>query len=138
MGVLLSQTIIDSADPERLGRWWAGVLGWETAVEGDGEVWVAPRAADLVGGLLFLAVPEPKTHKNRLHLDLRPTDGSSQEDELERLLALGATRVDVGQRDASWHVLADPEGNEFCLLHSTPAGLAAEIAAEEAGPPAVG
>ncbi len=77
-------------------------------------------------------MPEAKAGKNRVHLDLRPTDGSSQQDELERLLALGATRVDIGQGDVPWHVLADPEGNELCLLRSTPSQLADALAAREA------
>ncbi len=86
-------------------------------------------------GLLFLRVPEDKAVKNRLHLDLRPQDGSDQAAELERLLAMGARRVDVGQgSDVTWVVLADPEGNEFCLLRSTPSDLAAEDAAAEALP----
>jgi len=63
--------------------------------------------------LLFLRVPEGKTVKNRLHLDLRPDD---QQAELARLLALGARRVDIGQDDPSWIVLQDPEGNEFCVV----------------------
>jgi hypothetical protein len=65
--------------------------------------------------LLFGAVPEPKTVKNRLHLDFRPDD---RDREVERMLALGATRADVGQGEESWVVLADPEGNEFCILRS--------------------
>ena len=65
--------------------------------------------------LVFVPVPEPKTVKNRLHIDVNPS-GCEQQDELERLLALGARRVDVGQGDVPWIVLADPEGNEFCLL----------------------
>ena len=64
-------------------------------------------------GLLFELVPEPKTGKNRLHLDFRPAD---QDAEVQRLLGLGATRADIGQGDVSWVVLADPEGNEFCVL----------------------
>jgi hypothetical protein len=66
-------------------------------------------------GLLFVNVPEPKTVKNRLHLDFRPED---RDGEVERLLALGAVRADIGQGDQSWVVLADPEGNEFCILSS--------------------
>ncbi len=130
MGVVVSQLVVDSADPERLGRWWAEVLGWEMVLDDEDEVWVAPHGEDLMGGILFVQVPEEKTVKNRLHLDVRPADGSSQEAELQRLLDLGATRVDVGQRDATWYVLADPEGNEFCLLLSTPSRLA-EVVAEE-------
>jgi hypothetical protein len=62
-----------------------------------------------------LAVPEAKTTKNRVHIDVRPI-GANQDEELQRLLELGATRVDIGQGEQSWVVLADPEGNEFCLL----------------------
>jgi hypothetical protein len=72
-------------------------------------------AEDRMPGLLFVPVPEPKTIKNRLHLDFRPDDRDA---EVERLLALGATRADVGQGDQPWVVLADPEGNEFCVLSS--------------------
>ena len=66
--------------------------------------------------LLFGRIAEPKQVKDRLHLDVVATTGSDQERELQRLLALGATQIDIGQGDVSWHVLADPEGNEFCLL----------------------
>lgn len=76
---------------------------------------MAPRDGALPS-IDVLPVPERKTLKNRLHLDLR-ADGVATEGELERLVGLGARRVDVGQPpDASWVVLADPEGNEFCLL----------------------
>lgn len=138
MGVVFSQLVVDCADPESLGRWWAEVLGWEVTRDDEGEIWVAPRAEDLTGGLLFTSVPEGKTVKNRLHVDLRPADGTTQGAELERLLGLGATPVDVGQRDATWHVLADPEGNEFCLLRNSPGRLAEIVAAERAAatPPA--
>lgn len=123
MGVVISQLCIDSADPVVLGRWWAETLGWVIEDDDPEEVWVAP-APDALRGILFLRVPEGKTVKNRLHLDLRPSDGSDQSTELDRLLSLGATRVDVGQGDVTWVVLADPEGNEFCLLQSTTAELA--------------
>ena len=133
MGALISQVCIDCADPLRLARWWAEVLGWEVDDPddpADDEVWIAPRRDDDVGGLIFVRVPEGKVGKNRLHLDLRPTDGSSQPAELDRLLALGARHVDIGQGDASWFVLADPDGNEICLLRSTPDDLARERLAE--------
>ncbi len=77
------------------------------------EYWLdfGPEGRDL----LFLAVPDPKTIKNRLHLDLRPDD---QKAEVERALALGAKHVDIGQGEQTWVVLADPEGNEFCILRA--------------------
>ena len=106
------ETIIDARDPVALGRWWQEALGWVVANEEPGEYEIRP-APDRLPGLLFLPVEEEKTVKNRLHLDFRPDD---QEREVERLLALGATRADVGQGEQSWIVLADPEGNEFCVL----------------------
>lgn len=109
---------IDAVRPEVVAEFWCAVLGWEIA-EADAEVIsIAPpdRGWPTID---VCAVPEPKTVKNRLHLDLR-ADGSSTADELHRLLELGAKRVDIGQGpDVSWVVLADPEGNEFCLLART-------------------
>jgi predicted enzyme related to lactoylglutathione lyase len=108
---------IDSADPRRAADFWQEALGWRRTHESDQEVVLEPPAGSPEDGvspdLLFLRVPEGKTVKNRLHLDLRPDD---QQAELARLLALGARRVDVGQDDPSWIVLQDPEGNELCLL----------------------
>jgi hypothetical protein len=104
--------IVDSSDPEALGRWWASALGW-VIVNDDPEEFEIRPAPDQIPGLLFGRVPEPKTAKNRLHLDLRPVD---QEAEVARLIELGATYADVGQGDETWVVLADPERNEFCVL----------------------
>ena len=108
------QTVIDAADPAMLSRWWADALGWVALDEVDGDYEIRP-SADRLPGLLFAAVPEPKTLKNRLHLDFRPDDRDA---EVDRMLALGARRVDVSQGEQSWVVLADPEGNEFCILSS--------------------
>ena len=108
------QTNIDARNPAALGRWWQEALGW-VVVNDDPEEFEIRLAADRFPGLLFGAVPEPKTVKNRLHLDFRPDD---RDREVERMLALGATRADVGQGEESWVVLADPEGNEFCILSS--------------------
>jgi predicted enzyme related to lactoylglutathione lyase len=105
--------VVDAADPARLGRWWAEALGYQITVDGPDEVEIR-RAPDQVPGLIFPPVPEGKTVKNRLHIDLRPDD---QDAEVERLVNMGARHVDVGQSDdATWVVLADPEGNEFCVL----------------------
>ncbi|MFH8801874.1 VOC family protein [Streptomyces sp. NPDC017936] len=106
------QVIVDAADPVALGRWWAGALGWVTVHDAPDEYEIRP-APDRLPGLLFVPVPEVKTVKNRLHLDFRPVD---QRAEVERLLALGARHADVGQGEATWVTLADPEGNEFCVL----------------------
>ena len=113
--------VVDCADHERLAAFWCEVLGYVVVYRPDGEDWVEigppgqpPRSARPT--LLFQAVPDPTPGKNRLHLDVNATD-RDQDAELERLLGLGATRADVGQTgEEGWHVLADPEGNEFCLL----------------------
>src|SRR5688500_17110157 len=119
MPVKVSQIVIDCHDPERLAKFWCEVLGWNViGHEDDGSVEIGdPPQSPLT--LLFEPAPEPKVAKNRLHLDVRPVD-ASQEDELERLRALGATHADVGQGEQTWVVLADPEGNEFCLLRNPP------------------
>ncbi len=108
------QVIVDAADPGALGRWWARALGW-VVVNDDPEEFEIRPAPDRTPGLLFSRVPEHKTLKNRLHLDFRPED---QQAEVARLLGLGATHADVGQGDETWVVLADPEGNEFCVLRA--------------------
>ncbi len=114
MSLEWEQTNVDAHDPEGLGRWWQRALGWVVVNDQPDEFEIRP-ALDRLPGLLFVPVPETKSVKNRLHLDFRPDD---QEREVERLLALGARRVDVGQGEQSWVVLADPEGNEFCVLRS--------------------
>ena len=113
------QTIVDSRDPSALGRWWQEALRW-VVVNDDPAEFEIRAAPDRLPGLLFVQVAEPKTIKNRLHLDFRPDDRDA---EVGRLLSLGATRVDVGQGNQSWIVLGDPEGNEFCVLGSRSSGL---------------
>jgi predicted enzyme related to lactoylglutathione lyase len=112
MGSRWEQVVVDAEDPARLARWWAEALGYQIVHEEPGEVEIR-RTPDEMPGLLFTPVPDAKTVKNRLHIDLRPDD---QEAEVERLVDMGARRADIGQRDVSWVVLADPEGNEFCVL----------------------
>jgi hypothetical protein len=118
----LTELAIDCTDPVGLARFWCAVLGYEVQDQDDGLVTIGPR--DVVGEgapgpvpptLTFAHVPEPKTAKNRLHLDVSPAD-REQDEEVRRLVELGARHVDVGQGDESWVVLADPEGNEFCVL----------------------
>lgn len=110
--------VIDAVQPRAVADFWRAVLGWEE-VEVEAEV-ISIAPADRSGpGIDVCRVPEAKKTKNRLHLDLR-ADGCTTSEELQRLLALGARRVDVGQGPhVSWVVLADPEGNEFCLLART-------------------
>ena len=116
MGAALTEIVVDAADPPRLAGFWAEVLGWERTDEDETGVEISPRHG---GGpkLVFVPVPEAKPGKNRVHIDVNPT-GCDQDEELARLRALGATGVDVGQGDQTWYVLADPEGNEFCLLRT--------------------
>jgi len=112
--------VVDAHDPARLARWWAEALGYKIVAEAPDEVEIR-RSPDEVPGLVFVPVPEDKTTKNRLHIDLRPED---QEAEVERLVDMGARHADVGQSHVSWVVLTDPEGNEFCVLaaRARPAG----------------
>jgi hypothetical protein len=115
MACKFSELVIDSVQPERIARWWADVLGYRITEEDEAGVEISgPSGAGPT--LVFLRVPEAKSVKNRLHIDVSPTD-CEQEAELGRLYDLGAERADVGQGDgAGWVVLRDPEGNEFCLL----------------------
>ncbi|MGU3291078.1 VOC family protein [Williamsia sp. M5A3_1d] len=110
---------IDCHDINLVAAFWTAVLGWEiTEVDGDDYLSIAP-ADRTTPTIDFLRVPEAKTIKNRLHLDLR-ADGTTTEDEIARVESLGATRVDIGQDPSvTWTVLADPEGNEFCILGKT-------------------
>ncbi|MCP9959369.1 VOC family protein [Streptomyces sudanensis] len=121
-----TELAVDCRDPERLAAFWCEVLDFRVLDRREGLVEIGSRvpaveevrARQTAPTLVFLRVPEGKTVKNRLHLDVSPVDGST-EDEVARLLGLGATRADVGQGPGrSWVVMADPEGNEFCVLRS--------------------
>ncbi|MFC1406273.1 MULTISPECIES: VOC family protein [Streptacidiphilus] len=123
-----TELVIDCHDPERLAAFWCEVLDFKV-IDRSGDMveigsWVPTvedvRASQMPPTLLFIPVPEGRTVKNRLHLDVSPIDGST-EAEVTRLIGLGATRADVGQGpDRSWVVMADPEGNEFCVLRPLP------------------
>ncbi|NEB74968.1 VOC family protein [Streptomyces sp. SID14478] len=122
----LTELTVDCRDPEGLAAFWCEVLGFKVIDRSEGKVeigsWVPTveevRAAQKPPTVLFVAVPEGKDVKNRLHLDVSPVDAGT-EDEVARLLALGASRADVGQGPGrSWVVMADPEGNEFCVQRS--------------------
>jgi hypothetical protein len=120
--------VIDCTDVAAQARWWANVLDWRIVYEAPDEVVIVPPRAIEKGdeipveeqgpGLVFVPVPEGKTLKNRLHIDLAPRANDDQAAEVARLESLGAKRIDVGQDEgkATWVVLADPEGNEFCVL----------------------
>ncbi len=118
MACRITELVLDCRDPERLAAFWCEVLGFSVLGREDGAVEIGP--AEGFGGLQPTLVlspsDDPRPRKLRLHIDVNPTD-RDQDAELARLLAAGATRADVGQSgQESWHVLADPEGNEFCLL----------------------
>ncbi|MGI8776152.1 MAG: VOC family protein [Acidimicrobiales bacterium] len=117
MASLLREVVVDCRDPRGLARFWGEVLGWTVVDDDAGYSWISSTGEPWAPAplLVFAAVPEPKTAKNRLHLDVNPS-GCDQSEELERLTALGARRVDVGQGETPWIVVADPEDNEFCLL----------------------
>ena len=104
--------VVDCADIESQSRFWADVLGYQVVFAADDEVAIA-KDEHTWPGLVFGPVPEGKSVKNRLHIDLAPDD---QEAEVRRLEGLGAKRVDIGQGEVPWIVMADPEGNEFCVL----------------------
>ena len=114
---------VDAHDPKALAEFWAEVLGWKVNDDGDEIGWWIEREigdAENTGfpDILFLKVPDSKVVKNRLHLHLRP---DNQEEEVARLEKLGAKRIDIGQNsdpDTTWVVMADPEGNEFCILRA--------------------
>lgn len=122
--------VIDCRDVAAQAAWWREALDWQVVYEAQDEVVLIPGNVDVETvrttpwdqrgpGLVFVSVPEDKQLKNRLHLDLAPHTSQDRDAEIQRLLDLGARRVDVGQSDdVGWEVLADPEGNEFCVLSS--------------------
>jgi hypothetical protein len=115
MPLALHHVVVDAHDLPRLARFWAQALRWSVLSERDREVVIGPDVESPVG-ICFMPVTDRKTVKNRLHLDLT-TAADDRDAEIERLLGLGARRVDVGQTgEESWTVLADPEGNEFCVV----------------------
>jgi predicted enzyme related to lactoylglutathione lyase len=146
MSTRLVHLVIAANDPSRLAKFWAAALGWEVAAEEPGEVVVWPSGFSYPDPtalpLVFVPVPEPKTGKNRVHLDLATTSAAQQAAEVERLRELGAAPADIGQGDVLWVVLADPEGNEFCVLDPRPeyqkTGPVAAIVVDSADPDSLG
>jgi hypothetical protein len=125
MEIRLQCVVVDADDCALLARFWSQVLGWRITYESHDEWCIEPPegtpASDVAPDILFVKVPDRKTTKNRLHFDLRPQDQAAQ---VQRLIDLGARRADIGQsEDVSWVVLADPEGNEFCVLSPMPADV---------------
>jgi hypothetical protein len=133
-----TEIVVDGHDLRKLADFWCAVLGYKIIDEGPDLIEIVPpdypdawtddstrgwkakvRSRPPAPTIVFGTVPEGKTVKNRLHIDVSPI--GSQAEEVERLLALGATRADVGQGDVGWVVMRDPEGNEFCVLRSVEA-----------------
>jgi len=128
-----SELVVDCHEPTRLAEFWCEVLGYHVLDEREDMVEIGPsdlpadddfaawrarhRAAPSAPTIVFVVVPESKTVKNRLHIDVSPV-GSTSEQEVQRLRALGATDADIGQGAVAWTVMRDPEGNEFCVLRS--------------------
>jgi predicted enzyme related to lactoylglutathione lyase len=149
MPTRLVHLVIDAADPAAMAGFWAAALGWEVAEDEEhaddpervvwpsGFTYPDPVALPLV----FVPVPERKTVKNRVHLDLATQSADHQAAEVSRLLGLGARPADIGQGEVPWVVLADPEGNEFCVLDPRPAyrdtGPVAAVVADCADPPSL-
>lgn len=129
----LAECVVDCADPSALSRFWAAALDYQVLDESTDVVEIGPggrtdeelvadfRSGPAVPSLIFIRVPEPKTVKNRLHLDLSPID-SDRDSEVARLEDLGASRTDLAPAGSSWVVMTDPEGNEFCVLRSLAPG----------------
>ncbi len=117
MTVRIGEISIDARDPEVLAVFWCGALGYRVTARDDRSVVIA--GDDRAPTILFDRSTDPKPVKNRIHFDLCPVVPSGRDDEVERLLRLGARRIDIGQDPASsWVVLADPEGNEFCVMRT--------------------
>ena len=128
-----SEICVDCHDPKMLADFWCAALGYAILEESSDLIEIGPsdlptdddfaewkarlRAAPSAPTILFVVVPEGKTVKNRLHIDISPID-ATHEEEVERILALGATKADIGQGEVTWTVMRDPEGNEFCVLRS--------------------
>jgi hypothetical protein len=120
-----TELVVDCRDPGRLAAFWCAVLEFQVIDKRPDQVEIASweptaeqvRQRQMPPSVIFKRVPEGKKIKNRLHLDVSPID-RSQDEEVARLLALGARKLDIGQGKCSWEVLSDPEGNEFCLLRS--------------------
>jgi len=134
MASRLTEISLDCHDPDRLAEFWTAALDWEVLHREPGLVEIGPareddqalldavRSGPVAPTMFLAAVPEDKVVKNRMHLDLSPVD-RSRDEEVDRLLALGASRAEVGQTgEESWVVMADPEGNEFCVLRSLASG----------------
>ena len=123
MASRFTELIVDAHDTRGLAEFWCEVLSYRILDEDENVVEIGTHKLtpeEVLQGpapptIVFVPVPDDKTVKNRLHIDVSPIDREPAE-EVERLLTVGATRADIGQGDVPWTVMADPEGNEFCVL----------------------
>ncbi len=124
MPTRLVHLVVDAADPAALARFWSGALSWAVEEEPPDEAIVSPPGFSYPGPaalpLAFVPATEPKTVKNRVHLDLASQSAAEQQAIVSRLLDLGARPLDIGQGDVPWVVMTDPEGNELCVLEPRP------------------
>lgn len=114
MTVRIGDIVIDSGNPEAAAEFWCAALGYRVADADDTGVAIA--GASSAPTMLFLRSSDAKLHKNRIHFDVCPTQGTTRDEEVGRLELLGATRIDARPTDSSWVVMADPDGNEFCVM----------------------
>lgn len=114
MTLRIGEIVIDCSDPHRAAEFWGEALGYR--VTDSDETGAVVAGSSSAPTLLFLLTADHKVRKNRLHFDVCPIDGTSRDDEVARLEAIGARRVDVGQSEVSWVVMEDPTGNEFCVM----------------------
>jgi predicted enzyme related to lactoylglutathione lyase len=143
MATRIVNIIIATVNERALAAFWSALLGWRIVQDTPGEIDVrAPESLGWMLDLLFEPVTEPKTMQNRVHLDLASSSAEDQAAIIERARQLGARSVDIGQSGVPWEVMADPEGNEFCVLEPRDvyrdAGSLAAIVVEAADPHALG
>ena len=119
MSVVINNLTVDCQDPKALAEFWTAALGWQVVDESEDGVMIAPFAEPHSGvfPVYFQENPDEKVVKNRWHFDLAPVDQAA---EVTRLQSLGARHADIGQGDVAWVVMADVEGNEFCVLRTLP------------------
>lgn len=129
MSTAFEHVVLNALDVDAQAAWWARALGWRESFRDEDEVDLQAPEGDPPLRLAVVRVADPKVRQNRVHLDLASRDAEHQRETVERLLADGATRADLGQGDVPWEVLRDPEGNELCVLDSRPHYAAGSVAA---------
>jgi catechol 2,3-dioxygenase-like lactoylglutathione lyase family enzyme len=116
MSVRIGDIVIDCRNPRVAAEFWCAVLGYRVVDTDESGVAIAGHSS--APTMLFLASDDIKLHKNRVHFDVCPIEGSTRDQEVERLERLGASRIGTGRTSATWVVMADPDGNEFCVMNT--------------------